>query len=758
MDDLEARLEKASEDFSTSKLYREEGLRFFPWLSYMLGVTMAPLVTAELKLVTGDIKGITPEHLGEIGEFPFQVAAAGYLSSSLAYELTFRRSLAGDKPRLGVIAQAAGIGATVAVANYFLSDSPISGGSTAGSLAFFLSKIAGDMYYDAEQAAPLKNHHPIQRLWHNTMYAYPQAVAVTGGIAGALLAPDIIGADSNNATEMIYDSVMFGTGIYAGRGLAGGLFRGMLNGYYSFWSQIADVIGRKEAKPFLAFEKLKLARTKAETVSMLEQLAESRFLAGDVLGALWDYEKASFLSDSPFIQERNFRLHAKKEASSMISELKQRSYPESIAKLQERCGREIALKKFEIAEAYASELSDITGARDNEVEGLHTLLLSITKKYDQLPAKIESYVRTIIPTLEEAAKTESVSESRHAVWKVDGVVPGYLRRMESPERAQAEYNNALFFYEYFKGRMPEPIPPIEMGGKSYIFSRSFGEGNLLDKIRAGKATYQDMSDSVNLLIEMQNAAAHRLDLPDPLYNEGYLMRRFEHCFLDPFRGYGVKITQEQEAILRNALTLLQPNILELPRGIYRDLNTKNIVDGPAGTKVPIDWEELTKYPIQKDVLKLLMFGGYYIDTKPFNEFAGQIVRGTHEAVAPKMSFSDYKKSFKKGMWFMAPLVHLDMAGYIVLDTQSSTDNDFINWGIAAQKSHLSYSAAAFYDIYRLADDFGIQKDMTLLEAENVLEEIVGINYEGVNQVMPFISDRRRPFFRALFQKEEHFLF
>src|SRR3989338_5109942 len=86
MEGLEERLQIALDDFVRSKLYRPTGFRFFPWMAYGGGIAITPAITGLLKSVV-EIQGITPESDGEYGTFPFQVAAAGYFSASLAHEL-----------------------------------------------------------------------------------------------------------------------------------------------------------------------------------------------------------------------------------------------------------------------------------------------------------------------------------------------------------------------------------------------------------------------------------------------------------------------------------------------------------------------------------------------------------------------------------------------------------------------------------------------------------------------------------------------
>src|SRR3989344_915815 len=751
MEGLEERLQIALDDFVRSKLYRPTGFRFFPWMAYGGGITITPVITGLLKSFV-EIQGITPANGEEYGTFPFQVAAAGYFSASLAHELTYRRSLGGENPRLGVMAEATAIGSAVALSGYALTDSAIMESSVAGSLAFFLSKIAGDHYHEGEQAAPLKNKSLASRVWHNLWFAYPQATALAAGVASALFAPGIIGSDSKEIQERIYDAVMAGSAFYAARGIAGGILR---NFGAEYLANRRSYTQPDELDTYLnEIEKLKPSRP--NNVLVYAARGELSLRRGNFIGALQNFERASFVAESPFAQADSYKIFAKKKHHSVIDAIRDDLSSGSLEKMIDGLKREITARRFEIAELYADALSTMTGQSGQSIEGIHSLLLSITRRYDEVPAKLESYVRAIIPSLEETAQTESVSESRHNVWRVNGVVPGYLRQMETKERAETEYRNALFFYDYFKGRMPEPLPPIEIGDQVYIFSRAFGEGNLLDKIRRGNAMPQDIIDSVNLLIEIQNAAAPRRDLPDPLSDQGYLMRRFDTTFLEPLRRNGVEISAGQEAVLREALYLLEPSILALPRGVYRDLNPKNIVEGPAGTKVPIDWEELVRYPIQKDAYKLLIFGDFYLPSGLYDEMVKEIIIGTHESVAPSMSFQEYREDFRRGLHLMGPAIHLDMAGYAAKDQASSANEYARRWNRDAQRFHLIFSSWIFNDLCTLANEIGIDQTSLFFDASDALTEIVETNYPGGLTYAPHIPDRRRPFFRSLFQKEQRY--
>ena len=745
MEGLEERLEQAYRDFGKSGLYRERAFRATPIFGFIFSDVLAAItisIANESYADNGIAVFYSPESLA--------AGASAYLGLSTLNELFFRPKIAGDKPRLDTLGRTVAVTGAASLSGILAEDYALA--AKEGSIMMLLARAASNFYYEAEQNAPLSNMPILDRALHNICFAYPEAAAMAGGALLSLLFPGTL----SSGGEFLGNGLLAATSLYAARGLIGKY----LGNFFSTVYYLMDA-GQGEKK-YLEYAKIRLreSKTKAEAVSRLEDLAREHLNCDDVISALQCYERASHHSDSPYTLDpsNSTKLFQKNVRSGSFnyhfSQLSNND-PEVL-----RTGFKAALadRQFEVAEVYAERISDLIGRENPQAEGEQALVLSILKKHNETIRKLGSYIRTIIPSLEETAQTESVSESRHSVWRIDGVVPGYLRRMESAERAEAEYRNALFFYEHFAGRIPEPLPPIELGRQVYIFSRAFGEGNLLDKIRKGSAMPQDILDSVKLLIEIQNAAAPRRDLPDPLSDQGYLMRRFDTAFLEPLRTNGIEISSEQEAVLREAVYLLEPSILALPRGIYRDLNPKNIVEGPAGTKIPIDWEELVRYPIQKDAYKLLIFGDFYLPSRLYDEMVKEIIIGTHESVAPSMSFQEYREDFRRGLHLMGPAIHLDMAGYAAKDQASSANEYARRWNKDAQRFHLIFSSWIFNDLCTLANEIGIDQTSLFFDASDALTEIVETNYPGGLTYAPHIPDRRRPFFRSLFQKEERYAF
>lgn len=741
------RLVEAFENFRESNLYHEDIIRRWPWMDYMMGFIGTEAI---LGIINGpDEKD--PSKFTLYTEPVFAVAAASYLGMAFAYEIMDRKRATGDEPRFGMLAEATGIAALVSGAETLAGN--YTEAAVAGSIMLPFSKNASNAYFEAEINAPLKNRPLSERITHNFWFAYPEAVAIAGAVAIAALSPFLpnpSGLDGLN--ETLYNGTIAGASLFIARGAIGGFINNIANGYYSLLA--AGTPNKKELLEY-AKKRLEMAKGGADTIARLERLAEAQILNDDYLAGLQSYEQAAMLADSPFfhISAQRAKFQRGRKSLALEDEVKVFS-SQDIELLRQARSNHTYYRHFEIAEAYAERISELTDGNNPDDEWAHVLSLSILKRYDDARAKLQSYIKAVLPKLKETAQTESVSESRNDVWKVAG---GYLRRME-PARAESEYRNAMLFFEHFKGRMPEPVPPIEIGGQSYVFSRAFGEGNLLDKIRSGMAKPQDMIGAIDLLVETQRIGASISDLLNPLDDEGYLIRRLETVFLESLRRNGIEVPQDQEAILRRAVNLLEPSIRALHRGIYHDQNPKNVVEGPAGLKIPIDWEELTRYPLQKDVYKLVLFGDFYIPTNLYNQLIGQVLRGTHEFVAPEISFGDYLREFQRGLYVMGPSIHLDMAGYASKDEASSNEPYLSAWNRDAQRFHIWYASSLFNDVYRFAERFGIEQDEIFLEAADVLSSIIDDNFPQKSTFTPQIPDVRRPFFRGLLRKEERYSF
>ncbi|TAL54963.1 MAG: hypothetical protein EPN86_03630, partial [Nanoarchaeota archaeon] len=449
MGDLEARLAEAFENFSDSSLYHEDIIRRWPWMDYMMGLIGTEAV---IGIINGpDEKD--PSKFTLYTEPVFGIAAAAYLTMAVTYEFMDRKRATGDRPRFGMLTKAACAAALVSGSEVLAGN--YTEAAVAGSIMLPFSKNASNAYFEAEINAPLKNRPLRERIAHNFWFAYPEAVAIAGGAAIAALSPFLpnpSGLDGLN--EAVYNGTIAGASLFIARGAIGGFINNIANGYYSLLA--AGTPNKKELLEY-AKKRLEMAKGGADTIARLERLAEAQILNDDYLAGLQSYEQAALLADSPFfhISAQRAKFQRGRKSLALEDEVKVFS-SQDIELLRQARSNHTYYRRFEIAEPYARRISELTGGKNPDDEWAHVLTLSILKRHDDARAKLQSYVKAVLPKLEEAAQTESVSESRNDVWKVAG---GYLRRMDF-DRAESEYRNAMFFFEHLRGRMPEPVHPI----------------------------------------------------------------------------------------------------------------------------------------------------------------------------------------------------------------------------------------------------------------------------------------------------------
>ncbi len=783
MNDLEKLLDEAQEQYLAGEIYRGTAFSEFPFVVASGDFWVASIVNT---LILGK------KEIFQTGEdiywkdlhqwcVPFVLASTHYWLMATYNEVEHRTKTGGDEPRMSTVSfpfieGPATLATTWAGLSQYYggSGSDFAGaGLIAASLSVPLVRAARGVYVDAQNHAPLKTESLWQRVAHNIFFAYPESVAVGAGIAAMAFLPLeqllSFGDTSGNGN---YDAGLWFTllkgnlgalGMYYGRAMAGNLLSLTRKGYHDSMRLLNESVGRREAA--LEHNKAReyLSVSHIEAVRQNTKGARIRLAANDTIGALHMHDAATRLSPRPFTKPYGFAvtesgIGQEKARPSKNKPRRLEALVSSDEKLVEKSLQvELRHERFSYAELFARRLIEIEPSAENYAK--HYLTLHTEHRFDAAAEALAQYVRLIVPRFAQAQQAETLGESRHSVWRVPGPIPGYLRRMESAQRAAQEYEYALFFYNRLGNRVPTPVPPVEVDNVTYIFSPAYGDGTLLDMIRAGKARPKHMLEAADMLVDINRVALEALAngelmIPNPLSDDPqYLERRLQNAFIAPLREYGIEIDTRNQLALEDMVEMLKPYVLFLPRGIYRDLNPKNVVEGPSGLMVPIDWEELVLYPIQKDFLKLFEFGAWPMPIKLYEEVMRRVTDGTYAFLGEGMTRKQYFENFYVGAETLGVLVHMDMVGYAAKDELATASPQTQEWYRMAQGFHIMEAAEALrrnieFGGNEFFGDAGIEKlDGGLEVMRNLMT-----NYIDYHSVTPIMPDVRRSNFQALREK------
>ncbi len=774
MDDLESRLELAENEFFASDLFRSRGFVENP---FGLQIITSGIAWSLGGMLFHELNGYSQswgDQSLQLRDMTFPGISLTLGSSAYFWGLNQRRlqvkgtNIDSDMLKAGYFPPIAAI--PMSIASYFALSSRYGAGLMdfagaalgAGAIASTLVGSAGEIYEIESKEAPLKTDPLSKRIWHNFWFAYPEAVALAGSAVGTAALPlehllqifETVGVQTtgDNYAMNIAAGLISGVGVYSARAFAGSAVNSAKKWTYYLAGKIAEQTGNMSLALNLQKRRMNLISTEHEAAIDNEKLGSIYAANKDIVKSLQYFEKSARVYKQPYLRLRKKYWKNIKNKQLINNELRIQELTQEPKDVVERAmARELHDRNFQVAEIYSERLSQLSPS--SRTAGIYALVLASQRKFDQTTNALAEYVAAIVREGLPFEQAETVGESRHDVWKLDGVVPGYLRRMESRERANLEYENALFFYDSLKGKMPEPVPPVTINGKTYVFSRSFGDMNLLDKIRAGLARPRDMLQTADLLIEMQRIGMQRIEnLPDPLRdNDNYLESRYQNTFLRQMRESGIKITAEQEGTLGELVQMLNPHIQILPRAIYRDMNPKNIIDGPAGLKVPIDWEELSVMPLNKDFVKMFMFGAYVMKGKLHSEIEDRVIEQTHPIIGSKISLAVYAGIFGYGNLVGGPLFHMDMAAYAAADSIATKRDDISTWYSDSVMWNLQRSQMwleILRDIYGEHNQaIGVPISKPLLDQSiQTFDEIVRSNNIGYSGETQFIPDRRRGIF------------